>query len=225
MDSGKYWMSLSGTIVHVYCNMSTVPEGKFNPCTSIIIIYNEYHTSNASWGTKFLRPQPCKKSRVTFRKDLPKNVNCSNQSNVAFSILFVVAVVIVIISFFVSSSCSSFDLFITPLELLLSDSALLIINIERKVPNLFLSPPQPEDVRQILNPFPPMTDSSTSVFWKLSGGGIKILILSSEDDLVWKDPDFNPGSLDEIVSKRDLLAKSSRVDCSEQVNVRSLLNP
>ena len=48
LDSGKYWMSLSGTIVHVYCNMSTVPEGKFNPCTSIIIIYNEYHTCNAS---------------------------------------------------------------------------------------------------------------------------------------------------------------------------------
>ena len=47
-DSGKYWMSLSGTIVHGYCNMSTVPEGKFNPCTSIIIIYNEYHTCNAS---------------------------------------------------------------------------------------------------------------------------------------------------------------------------------
>ena len=38
LDSGKYWMSLSGTIVHVYCNMSTVPEGKFNPCISIIII-------------------------------------------------------------------------------------------------------------------------------------------------------------------------------------------
>ncbi|KAM7435502.1 hypothetical protein ABFA07_014583 [Porites harrisoni] len=48
LDSGKYWMSLSGTIVHGYCNMSTVPEGKFNPCTSIIIIYNEYHTCNAS---------------------------------------------------------------------------------------------------------------------------------------------------------------------------------
>ncbi|CAH3030672.1 unnamed protein product [Porites evermanni] len=26
LDSGKYWISLSGTIVHVYCNMSTVPE-------------------------------------------------------------------------------------------------------------------------------------------------------------------------------------------------------
>ena len=48
LDSGKYWMSLSGTIVHVYCNMSTVPEGKFNPRISIIIIYNEYHTCNAS---------------------------------------------------------------------------------------------------------------------------------------------------------------------------------
>ena len=113
------------------------------------------------------------------------------------------------LSFFVSSSCSSFDLFINPLELLLSDSALLIINIERKVPNLFLSPPQPEDVIQMLNPFPPLTDSSTSVFWKLFGGGIKILILLSEVDLVWKDPVFNPCSLDETVSKWDLHAKSS----------------
>ncbi|XP_073231338.1 uncharacterized protein [Porites lutea] len=26
LDSGKYWMSLSGKIDHVYCNMSTVPE-------------------------------------------------------------------------------------------------------------------------------------------------------------------------------------------------------
>ena len=113
------------------------------------------------------------------------------------------------LSFFLSSSCSSFDLFINPLELLLFDSGLLIINIEKKVPNLFLSPPQPEDVRQMLNPFPPLTDSSTSVFWKLFGVGIKILILSSEVDLVWKDPDFNPGSLDETVSKRGLHAQSS----------------
>ena len=37
LDSGKYWMSLSRTIVHDYCNTSTVPEGKFNPCTSIIL--------------------------------------------------------------------------------------------------------------------------------------------------------------------------------------------
>ena len=58
LDSGKYWMSLSGKIDHVYCNMSTVPEGKFNPCTSIIIIYSEHHTCNTSWGTKFLGPQP-----------------------------------------------------------------------------------------------------------------------------------------------------------------------
>ena len=113
------------------------------------------------------------------------------------------------LSFFLSSSCSPFDLFINPLELLLFDSGLLIINIEKKVPNLFLSPPQPEDVRQMLNPFPPLTDSSTSVFWKLFGVGIKILILSSEVDLVWKDPDFNPGSLDETVSKRGLHAQSS----------------
>ena len=113
------------------------------------------------------------------------------------------------LSFFLSSSCSSFDLFITPLELLLFDSGLLIINIEKKVPNLLISPPQPEDVRQMLNPFPPLTDSSTSVFWKLFGVGIKILILSSEVDLVWKDPDFNPGSLDETVSKRGLHAQSS----------------
>ena len=142
-----------------------------------------------------------------FGKDLPKNVSCSIR--VASSIPFVVAVVIVIIIIFRVSSCSSFDLFINPLELLLSDSALVIINIKRKLPNLFLSPPQPEDVRQMLNPFPPLTDSSTSVFWKLSGGGIKILILSSEVDLVWKDPDFNPGSLDETVSKRGLHAQSS----------------
>ena len=63
--------------------------------------------------------------------------------------------------------------------------------------------------RQMLNPFPPLTDSSTSVFWKLFGVGIKILILSSEVDLVWKYPDFNPGSLDETVSKRGLHAQSS----------------
>ena len=113
------------------------------------------------------------------------------------------------LSFFVSSSCSSFDLFINPLELLLFDSGLLIINIEKKVPNLFLSPPQPEDVRQMLNPFPPLMDSSTSVLWNVFGVGIKILILSSKVDLVWKDPDFNPGSLDETVSKRGLHAQSS----------------
>ena len=128
---------------------------------------------------------------------------------VASSIPFVVAVVIVIIIIFRVSSCSSFDLFINPLELLLSDSALLIINRERKVPNLFLSPPQPEDVIQMLNPFPPLTDSSTSVFWKLFGVGIKILILLSEVDLVWKDPVFNPCSLDETVSERGLHTQSS----------------
>ena len=63
-----------------------------------------------------------------------------------------------------SSSCSSFDLFINPLELLLFDSGLLIINIEKKVPNLFLSPPQPEDVRQMLNPFPPLMDSISEMY-------------------------------------------------------------
>ena len=122
---------------------------------------------------------------------------------VAFSILFVVAVVIVIIIIL-----RVLFLFFS-LELLLSDSALLIINRERKVPNLFLSPPQPEDVIQMLNPFPPLTDSSTSVFWKLFGVGIKILILLSEVDLVWKDPVFNPCSLDETVSERGLHTQSS----------------
>ena len=189
MDSGKYWMSLSGTIVHGYCNMSTVPESMFNPCTSITIIYNEYHTCNASWGTKFLRPQPCKRSRVTnatatgLSRRLP--LACELFQSELLSRPFLLLLLLLLsLSFFVSSSCSSFDLFINPLELLLSDSALVIINIERKLPNLFLSPPQPEDVRQMLNPYPPLTVSSTSVFWKLSGGGIKILILSSEDDLV-----------------------------------------
>ena len=77
LDSGKYSMSLSGKNDHVYCNMSTVPEGKFNPCTSIIIIYNEYHTCNTSWGTKFLGPQPYKRSSVTNTTSSPQKTSFS----------------------------------------------------------------------------------------------------------------------------------------------------
>ena len=136
------------------------------------------------------------------RKDLPKNVSCSNQS--CFVVAAVIVIIIILLVFF---------LFFFRFNYQSSRVApwFRIINYQyrKKVPNLFLSPPQPEDVRQMLNPFPPLTDSSTSVFWKLFGVGIKILILSSEVDLVWKDPDFNPGSLDETVSKRGLHAQSS----------------
>ena len=148
-----------------------------------------------------------------FRKDLPKNVSCSNQSCFLCPFCCCCCYCYHYVSSFPLPMYFFWFIYViytvNPLELLLSVSALVIINIERKVPNLFLSPPQPEDVRQMLNSFPPLTDSSTLVFWKFCGGGIKILILSAEDDLVWKDPDFNVGSLDENVSKRGLHAQSS----------------